>query len=95
MSEVSILKCSEYEETIVEETLEKIIENTDFPEVFHKKVLIKPNILSDSRPEKAITTHPECIRALIRILKKRGADEIMSETPLLFRKVISNRSIPV
>jgi uncharacterized protein (DUF362 family)/Pyruvate/2-oxoacid:ferredoxin oxidoreductase delta subunit len=38
-----------------------------------KKVLVKPNILGPFKPEKAVTTHPSLVRAVVRRLKLLGA----------------------
>ena len=53
MNRTAILKCASYDLDIVKSTLEEIIANTEFPDVEGKSVLVKPNILSDSSPEKA------------------------------------------
>lgn len=37
------------------------------------KILLKPNMLSRSAPEKAVTTHPEVVDAVITVLKELGA----------------------
>ncbi len=37
------------------------------------KILLKPNLLARAAPEKAVTTHPEVVRAVIRACKRRGA----------------------
>ena len=44
-----------------------------------KTVLLKPNLLSGSAPEKAVTTHPAVVKAVIRAAKRRGvaASDIM------------------
>lgn len=71
---VAVKACDRYDASLIRETLKEMI--TDFPEVEGKKILLKPNILSGSDPEKAITTHPEVVRAVIQILKERKAAEI-------------------
>ena len=40
------------------------------------KVLLKPNLLAKHAPEKAVTTHPEVVAAVIRAVKRRGAKSI-------------------
>lgn len=42
-----------------------------------KKVLLKPNLLAKHAPEKAVTTHPALVRAVIRAVRLRGAASIM------------------
>lgn len=36
------------------------------------RVLLKPNLLAKHAPQRAVTTHPAVVRAVIRALKKRG-----------------------
>ncbi len=49
-----------------------------------KKVLLKPNLLSGTAPEKAVTTHPAVVAAVIRAVKRRGvaaADITVADSP--------------
>ncbi|HSV57055.1 MAG TPA: DUF362 domain-containing protein [Magnetospirillaceae bacterium] len=47
-----------------------------------KTVLLKPNLLNASEPWKAVTTHPEVLRAAIRLCKTRGASRVLvGESP--------------
>jgi uncharacterized protein (DUF362 family)/Pyruvate/2-oxoacid:ferredoxin oxidoreductase delta subunit len=46
-----------------------------------KKVLVKPNLLTDRKPEQAVTTHPEFVRHVIRWLKQRGATVVVADSP--------------
>ena len=44
-------------------------------------VLVKPNILGPHASEKAVTTHPAVVKAVIRILKDQGAKVIVGDNP--------------
>ena len=46
-----------------------------------KRVLLKPNLLTDRRPEQAVTTHPEVVRHVIRWFKRRGAEVTVGDSP--------------
>lgn len=46
-----------------------------------QKVLVKPNLLSDATPDKAITTHPELVRQVVRGLKRAGAVVEVGDSP--------------
>jgi uncharacterized protein (DUF362 family)/ferredoxin len=46
-----------------------------------QKVLVKPNLLADAAPEKAVTTHPELVRQVIRGLKSAGASVQVGDSP--------------
>ncbi|MDY4889406.1 MAG: DUF362 domain-containing protein [Sphaerochaetaceae bacterium] len=74
---VSIMRCNSYSMDILIPVIENVISTSDFPEVNGRTVFVKPNILSDSKPESCITTNPEFLRAFIRILKKRGAASVL------------------
>jgi len=78
---VAITRCSSYDYPLVEKAIKEIFDNANFPEVANKTVLVKPNILSDSSPEKGITTHPEVVRALIRHLHAKGAKVLVGDSP--------------
>lgn len=69
---VSLTRCTGYEVSEVEKSLKSGMDLVGGIGSFIKpgeKVLIKPNLLMEARPEQAITTHPEVIRAVIRLVK--------------------------
>ncbi len=45
------------------------------------RVLVKPNMLADATPERAVTTHPEFVRQVIRALKRAGAQVQVGDSP--------------
>ena len=45
------------------------------------KVFIKPNLLTDRTPEEAVTTHPEIVRALVRLIRKAGGEPVVGDSP--------------
>ncbi|HLD29978.1 MAG TPA: DUF362 domain-containing protein [bacterium] len=47
-----------------------------------ERILLKPNLLSPKPPERAITTHPEVIRAMIRLVKEAGATPFLGDSPM-------------
>lgn len=77
MTNVAIIKQEQYEISEVKAKIEEIFNTCNLPDVKGKKVLIKPNILSDAKMEKCITTHPVIVQAVIQILKERDAKEIL------------------
>lgn len=46
-----------------------------------KRVLLKPNLLTDRRPNQAVTTHPELLRHIIRTFKAAGAFVSVGDSP--------------
>lgn len=74
---VGITNCFSYNFEEVYNAVKQACLSSDFPDVENKYILVKPNILSDSNVEDCITTHPEVVRAVIRILKEKGASKII------------------
>lgn len=86
MSKVSIVKCESYEKVAVYNALVKACEASFFPNLKDKTVLIKPNVLSDSSVEKAITTNPEVLRAMIKYIKTKNPKKILvGDSPALHK----------
>jgi uncharacterized protein (DUF362 family)/Pyruvate/2-oxoacid:ferredoxin oxidoreductase delta subunit len=46
-----------------------------------QRVLLKPNLLAGKAPEKAVTTHPEIVRAVITLVKEVGGDISLGDSP--------------
>ena len=47
----------------------------------HQRVLLKPNLLSGKLPEKAVTTHPEFVRAISELLLDSSCDVYIGDSP--------------
>jgi uncharacterized protein (DUF362 family)/Pyruvate/2-oxoacid:ferredoxin oxidoreductase delta subunit len=46
-----------------------------------ERVLIKPNLLKASPPDRAVVTHPEILRAVIRLVHEAGAEAVVGDSP--------------
>jgi len=69
---VSIEKCEDYDFQHVYEAISKAVYKAGgFPDIENKVVLLKPNLLYPVPPEKAVTTHPAVLNAVIRIVKEK------------------------
>ena len=78
-TKVAAVKCSTYQTELLQTKIKDAIELAGgFPAQIKPgaKILIKPNLLTATVPEAAITTHPNIVRALIRILKEQGITDI-------------------
>ena len=88
-SKVSIVRCVDYDQARVYEAVKKSIDLLGGIELFVKpgqKVLIKPNLLKVAQPEEAATTHPEFIRAVIRLVKQQTLNIYVGDSPAGFIK---------
>ncbi len=83
-TKISIIKCSTYNQTEVDNAIENAINFLGGINKFvlkDKKILIKPNILLERPPEECVTTHPSIIRAVIKQVKKAGGIPIVGDSP--------------
>ena len=75
ISTVSLVKCQTYEISNVETAIEKALELIGGIGNYVRSgsnVLLKINLLTGDVPEKAVTTHPAIVRAMIRQVRKVG-----------------------
>ncbi|MFC1909247.1 DUF362 domain-containing protein [Chloroflexota bacterium] len=75
-SKVSLVKCDTYEDEQVYRAVEAGIGLLGGISLFIKpgeKIVIKPNVLWGSAPEKCVTTHPSVFRAVGELMMKAGA----------------------
>ncbi|MFQ5680475.1 MAG: DUF362 domain-containing protein [Candidatus Omnitrophota bacterium] len=76
---VAVTKCLDYS---IEETTQRLRQALDrlggMASFVNRgdKVLLKPNLLMAVEPERAITTHPELLRATILLLREAGVEKI-------------------
>lgn len=81
---VSLVKCETYEQDAVASSVKKSIDLIGGIKKFVKpgeKILIKPNLLGARQPERAITTHPEIVRAIIREIKSVQGIPFIGDSP--------------
>ncbi len=81
---VALVKCPDYSEKNIKFAIESIFSSIwDLKKNIKQgsKVLIKPNILSNSEPHEAITTHPQVVKAIVLKLKEIGAEVWIGDSP--------------
>lgn len=77
---VVIGRCETYDTDKIKNFINKGFEEIDF-KIAKSKVLLKPNLLSANPPDKAVTTHPEFIRAISEILMDYSCDVYIGDSP--------------
>jgi uncharacterized protein (DUF362 family)/Pyruvate/2-oxoacid:ferredoxin oxidoreductase delta subunit len=83
-SDVSIVRCAGYNSGQILEAVRQAVDLLGGMQTFVKpgnRVLIKPNLLKASPPVNAVTTHPEIIRATIRLVHEAGAEALVGDSP--------------
>jgi len=91
-SVVSITRCDNYDTEQITAAVRRAVNDIGGIKSFIKPgeiVLIKPNLLKANKPDEAVTTHPEVVRAVIRLVHDAGCKAVVGDSPGFgdFRKV--------
>ncbi len=81
---VAIARCKTYDPDLILRLLREYAPKVGLTEkaIAGKKVVVKPNLLLAYRPEKAATTHPAVMEAVIRLVKEMSpASVTIAESP--------------
>jgi len=92
-SKVSIIKCNSYDPALVFESVKKAVDLLGGVVNFIKpgsRVLVKPNILMAKEPEFGVTTHPEVVRVIIKILKEINCKILVGDGPSVWGRYVEN-----
>ncbi|MBN1779533.1 DUF362 domain-containing protein [bacterium] len=84
MTTVSIARCADYDRDQVFESVHGLLEAFGGMRSFVKRgqtVLLKPNMLSAKAPERAITTHPVVLEAVVREVQQAGGKVLIGDSP--------------
>ncbi len=81
---VSLAAAPDYAPETIGPAIEKLLAPLGGMQAFVRpgqKVLLKPNLLSAKDPAKAVTTHPEIVRAVIRLAQQAGGSVSVGDSP--------------
>ncbi|MDB9489947.1 DUF362 domain-containing protein [Dolichospermum circinale CS-534/05] len=81
---VSLIRAKSYEQEALKESLEILLEPLGGMAAFVKpgnRVLLKPNLLTASRPTKECTTRPELVRAVAEMVIAVGGNPFLGDSP--------------
>jgi uncharacterized protein (DUF362 family)/Pyruvate/2-oxoacid:ferredoxin oxidoreductase delta subunit len=97
-SSVSLVRCPDYDREAVFTAVQRSVDLLGGMRSFIKpgeRVLIKPNLLKARPPEAAVTTHPEVVRAVIRLVHGAGGEAMVGDSPGMgdLRKVCERSGI--
>jgi len=93
-----MVKCPDYDRDRTFSAVKQAVDLLGGMRAFVKqgdRVLIKPNLLKAASPEAAVTTHPEIVRAVIRLVREAGGEALVGDSPGLgdLRKVCEKAGI--
>ena len=84
MTPTVIIACPDYAEKTVLKRMTDLLEPLGGMGNFIRageRVLLKPNMLSASPPERCVTTHPEVVRAAARLVLDSGGIPFIGDSP--------------
>ena len=84
MSKVVVLRCESYNhETVYEKVKEGLNLLGGLNAFFNtsQRILLKPNLLASSEPDKCVTTHPAIFEAVTRLMKEGGFNVQYGDSP--------------
>jgi uncharacterized protein (DUF362 family)/NAD-dependent dihydropyrimidine dehydrogenase PreA subunit len=82
MIRVNIRKLDSYDPALLDEAVRGFLGRLRNPKLTrNKRVLLKPNLLGAYAPERAVTTHPALVEALIRHFLDRGKEVWVGDSP--------------
>ena len=83
MTKVSLQKCDEYDCAAIKHRIAESFVHIGFdPSALRgKPVAVKPNLLSATRVEQAVVTHPEVFRAVVQLVREHGGEPVLIESP--------------
>lgn len=88
---VVLRRCGEYDVEQIRNHIAAIYDICGGPDPAGKRVLVKPNILTDEDPAKCISTHPAVVEAVILFLTSRGASVIVGDSPAVHTRGFSGK----
>jgi uncharacterized protein (DUF362 family)/NAD-dependent dihydropyrimidine dehydrogenase PreA subunit len=83
-TKVALARCKNYDAEQVDSAVNKVVNLLGGIEKIirpNSKVLIKPNLLTDSKPEDCITTHPRVVESVISLVKRTNAKIYLGDSP--------------
>ncbi len=92
-SKVSVFPCFGYDPAVVLDATRKAVDVLGGISCFVRpgsRVLVKPNILMAIKPEQHVTTHPEVVRAVIKVLKDIDCKIMVGDGPSVWGGQIEN-----
>ena len=81
---MALLSCTGYDSACIHDAVQRSVGLLGGMGQFIKpgdSVLIKPNMLKAMPPEAAVTTHPEVVRSVIKLVRTAGGDPIVGDSP--------------
>jgi len=83
-SQISAVQCDGYDQDLVSQAVRRSVDLLGGMGRFIKpgqRVLLKPNLLVSSGPERGVVTHPMVVRAVLEMVQKAGGVPVIGDSP--------------
>ena len=83
---VALIRCADYDIEQVQAAVRSAVDLLGGMECFVKpgqRVLVKPNLLQATDPERAVVTHPTVVRAVIELAQEAGGRVLVADNPVV------------
>lgn len=92
MEKVAIKSCQTYALETLEQALRNGLNAIDFDLLQNKKVLIKPNLMSQNKPQQHSITHYALVEALCRMLNEKNCEVFIGDSIAFYEKGLTQKA---
>lgn len=92
MEKVAVANCESYDLTKVDQAVRNGLEAIGFDLPINKKVLIKPNLMSQNRPDQHSITHFALVETLCRMLKERNCQVFIGDSIAFYQEGLTDKA---
>ncbi len=92
MERVSVVECSSYEQSQVNAAVKETLRSLDYRFHENETILIKPNIMSQNRPEQHSITHYSIIDAICGMCRERHCRIIIGDSIAFYQKGLTRKA---
>ncbi len=89
---VSAVDCDSYDSELVFSAVKEALQRIGFELPFGKKVLIKPNIMTQNKAKQHTVTHPSIIDALCRLLDDNACSIFIGDSSAFYQKGMTRKA---
>lgn len=86
-------ECPSYDYEMLYGAVKNAVEELGFDISSYRKVLLKPNIMSQNFPEQAASTHPAVVDAVCRLFSENGASVTIGDSSAFFQPGITRKGL--
>ena len=81
--DIALTSCDGYEDALVETALREALDAVDGLSFVEPgmKIAVKTNLVTAMKPDSAATVHPTVVCAVVRLLRERGAEVVIGDSP--------------